>query len=175
MKKKRQGVDILIRYLILIIVAVPNLWLFYMIFTPLTVFPVYWILSLFFDVYALSSNVLVINNLIPIELINACIAGSAYYLLLILNLSTPKIKIKTRVKAILFSFMVFWLINILRIVILSAMAVSSSPLFDVTHIFLWYGISIILVVGIWFTEVKMFKIKQIPFYSDLKHLFKKIK
>jgi exosortase/archaeosortase family protein len=175
MVKKRAGLDILIRYLILVIVAIPNLWLFYTIFTPLTLYPVYWLLGLFHDVSLLAGNILLINMQVPIELIESCIAGAAYYLLLILNLATPGIKIKTRIKAILFSFVVLLIINILRIFILSLIAVSESSIFDVTHKVLWYLLSTIFVVLIWFAEVKIFKIKQIPFYSDIKFLFKKTK
>ena len=97
MKKKIGDIsDIILRYLILVLVAIPNLWLFYLIFTPLTAYPVYWLLSLPYDASILSNNIILINQAISIELVEACIAGAAYYLLLILNLSTPKIKIKKR-------------------------------------------------------------------------------
>ena len=165
--------NILVRYFILVLIALPGLVIFYSIFTPLTVYPVYFLLGLFFDVVLLSKIHLLVNN-IPIELIPACIAGSAYYLLLVLNLSTPKIKLKKRVYAILFSFAAFLILNILRIFFLSIVAVSGSePLFDITHKLFWYLISTIIVVGIWFAEVKIYKIKKIPFYSDMKFLYKK--
>jgi hypothetical protein len=48
-------------------------------------------------------------------------------------------------------------------------------LFDISHKLSWYIGSIILVVGIWFLEVKKFNIKEIPFYSDLKAMLKNIK
>ena len=46
--------------------------------------------------------------------------------------------------------------------------------FDITHKVFWYFISTIFVVGIWFIEIKIFKIKEIPFYSDLNLLYKNI-
>jgi len=162
---------IFLRYLILIAVAFPGLWLFYTIFTPLTVYPVHFILGLFYNSIMLTSATFLVND-VPIELIKACIAGSAYYLLLIFNLSTPGIKIKTRINAILFSFAAFLVLNIIRIIILSSLAVSGSPYLDVTHSLFWYGLSTFIVVGIWFAEVKMFKIKEIPLYSDLKSIYK---
>ena len=164
--------NILLRYLILILVALPGLFIFYFIFTPLTVYPVYFFLGLFFDVAILSKTNILVNNL-PIELISACIAGSAYYLLLVLNLSTPKIKLKTRISAIIFSFIAFLILNILRIFILSSLAITGFSYFNVTHTIFWYGFSTIIVVGIWFVEVKIYKIKEIPFYSDIKFLYKK--
>ena len=173
MAKKRRGLNIALRYLLLIIVSLPGLTIFYIVFTPLTAYPVYWLLSLVYDAALMSGNIILINNFFPIELIEACIAGSAYYLLLILNLATPGIRLDKRIKAIIFSFLVFLLVNIIRIVLLSSMAVSGSPIFDATHKIFWYLVSTVFVVGIWFAEVKLFRIKEIPFWSDFKFLFKK--
>lgn len=164
--------SIALRYIILILVALPNLWLFYFIFTPLTVYPVYYLLNLSFDA-SLIGNIIILNKKIAIELIRACIAGSAYYFLFVLNLSTPKIKISKRVKMIIFAFLVLLIINILRIVLLSFVAYSGYSFFNITHKLFWYLMSVVFVVGIWFAEVKIFKIKEIPFYSDLKFLYKK--
>jgi exosortase/archaeosortase family protein len=105
-----------------------------------------------------------------IEIIGACIAGSAYSLLLILNLSVPNIKIKQRIKLLLFSFSSLLIINILRIFILSVLFVQGISFFDITHKLFWYAGSTIFVVAIWFTGIKLFKIKEIPFYSDIKYL-----
>ncbi len=167
--------DIILRYAILIVAAIANLWIFYLVFTPLTVLPVFWLLDLFYDALLVSGRIILINRMIPIELIEACIAGAAYYLLLILNLSTPGIKLNKRVKMIALSFIFFLVVNILRIFILSLVAVSGSSFFDITHIFFWYALSTVFVVAIWFAEVKIFKIKEIPFYSDLRLLYKKLK
>lgn len=160
--------NIFLRYIILILVAIPNLYLFYFIFTPLTVYPLYFLLNIFFDT-SLSQNIIQFSNL-SIELIPACIAGAAYYLLLILNLSTPKIKFKKRIKLIFSSFLIFLALNILRIFFLSLLLHSGSVYFDITHKFFWYIISTIFVVGIWFFQVKLYKIRQIPFYSDIKYI-----
>ncbi len=178
MKKKRLNesksgffISILIRYAILIILALPNFWLFYFVFTPLTVYFVYFLLNLFFNA-SLVGNTKIIFNSIPIEIIGACVAGSAYYLLSILNLSTPNINLQKRVKMILFSFFFFLIINVLRIFLLSLLLVSGSSFFDITHKLFWYIGSTLFVIGIWFAEVKYFKIKDIPFYSDVKLLYK---
>ena len=166
--------DIVLRYLILVLVAVPNLWLFYLIFTPLTAYPVYWLLGFFYDASLLNKDIILINQAISIELVEACIAGSAYYLLLILNLSTPGIKMNKRIKMIAFSFAVFLAVNILRISILSLVVVSGSNFFNITHRIFWYALSTIFVVAIWFAEVRLFRIKDMPFYSDIKFLYKSI-
>ena len=165
-----QFLDLVTRYAILIIIALPNLWLFYFIFTPLTVYPVYFLLSLFFDT-SLMGNIILVSHYFPIELIEACIAGSAYCLLLIFNLSIPKIKLQKRARMILLSFTSLLILNILRIFLLSLMFISGTSLFDITHRLFWYLGSVVFVIGIWFAEVKFFKIKEIPFYSDIRNLF----
>ncbi len=162
------------RYFLLIISALFNLGVFYLIFTPLTVYPVYWIIKLFFDA-ALLGNIILINQSIPIEMIRSCIAGSAYFLLFILNMSIPNIKPEKRIKMILLSFLSLLALNILRIVILIFVFMFGASLFDITHKIFWYALSTIFVVGIWFAEVKICRIKEIPVYSDLKLLVDSIK
>ena len=171
-KDSNKILSIIFRYIILLLVAIPNLYLFYLIFTPLTFYPVYILLSIFFGA-TMDKGIILLRGL-NIELIAACIAGSAYYLLLILNLSTPEIFTKKRLKMILFSAGIFLLANILRIFFLSILALSSSSFFDISHNLSWYVGSTLFVVLIWFSEVKIFKINKIPFYSDLRFLFKKI-
>ncbi len=172
-KIKKRLTNIFVRYFLLILFALPNFYILYFIFTPLTVYPIYFLLKTFFDA-TLMQNIILIGEF-PIELIPACIAGSAYYLLLILNLSIPEIKIQKRIKMILFSFGILLFLNILRIFLLSLLFMSGTSLFDITHKLFWYLGSTVFVVGIWFAEVKLFKIKQIPFYSDIVFLYKKIK
>jgi len=170
-KKTKEVYDVVIRYVIILLVALPNLWLFYFIFTPLTIYPVYFLINLFYDA-SLVGNILLISNY-AIEIIPACVAGSAYYLLLILNLSIPNIKLYKRLNMISLSFLTLLIINILRIFLLTLFFLSDSPWFFITHKLFWYLLSIVIVIGIWFTEVKLFKIKEIPLYSDIKFLFEK--
>ena len=176
MKKRRkemnQFLGTIIRYLLLIPAGLSNLWFFYAIFTPLTIYPVYFLLKLFFNA-TLLSNSIILENYLPIEIIEACIAGSAYYLLLILNFATPGLNIKKRLSLLSVSFLALLFVNILRIFILSLLFVSGFSLFDITHELFWYFGSVVFVVGIWFLCVKWFKIKEIPFYSDLSLLLKK--
>lgn len=169
---KNSVTSIISRYLILILVAIPGVWIFYKVFTPLTFYLVYFLTGLLYDVAITSRISFIVENSVPIELISACIAGSAYYLLFILNLATPNINLKRRIQAILFSLGAFLVLNVLRIFILTILAVTKSSYFDVTHLVFWYGLSTIIVVAIWFVEVGIFKIKEIPFYSDLKFLYK---
>lgn len=161
--------SIIIRYLILLIIPLENLFIFYLIFTPLTIYSVYFISKLFSNSTILVQNYILIQEK-PFQIVSACIAGSAYYLLLILNLSTPKINIKTRLKSILFSFTLLLILNIARILVLILIFFHSPDVFITTHKILWYFLSTIFVVSIWLLTIKLFNISSIPIYSDIKFL-----
>lgn len=158
-----------IRYFLLIILVVPGLALFYAVFGPPTIHISYLLLDIFYEVSLLGN--IIFTQGFPIEIVEACIAGAAYYLLLILNLAIPNVSWKKRIGMIAFSFAIFLLVNVLRIIILTALYVSGSQWFDFAHELFWYVVSIVFVVGIWFWEVKLFKVKEIPFYTDLKFLY----
>lgn len=163
--------SIILRYSILLMLSLGNLYIFYLIFTPLTIYFVYFISNLFSDVSILG-NVIIVNGK-AFKIIQACVAGSAYFLLLVLNLSIQKINIITRVKAILFSFILFFSFNILRILILILILFKNPEIFILSHKIFWYFLSTIFIVLIWLAEIKIFKIKEIPFYSDIIYLKKK--
>lgn len=171
-KSHKELFNLAIRYLILILVSFSGLWIFYFIFSPITIYLTAFLLKIFFQTSVIGDLVILKNHFL-IQMINACVAGSAYYLLLILNLSVPKINIKKRIKMILFAFASFLIVNILRIIILTMIFFYGISWFALAHEIFWYVGSIALVVGIWFLEVKLFKIKHIPFYTDIKFLYKK--
>lgn len=166
--------DIFLRYLLLVLIALPNLFIFYFILTPLTIYPLFLILKLFIKDISLVGNSFIINNF-RIDIIGACVAASAYYLLAILNISTPNITFGKRVKMILFSFSLLLFLNISRMFILTFFFISKSSFFDLVHKLFWYLGTTIFVGLIWFIEVKKYKIKDIPIYSDIKFLIKQIK
>ena len=154
------------RYISLIILGLGNLYIIYKILTPLTLHTLNIILSI-------SSKPLLIENIIyfktiGIEIVPACVAGSAFYLLLILILSTANIKPKTRTKAIITALTIFFILNILRILIL--IPIINSTYFETAHWIFWHAISTIFVIIIWLSVVKIYKIKSIPIYSDIKIL-----
>lgn len=176
-KRKEKEIDIkksfletFLRYVIILLSSINGFWLFYFIFTPLTIYPVYWILNIFFNA-SLLGEIVLLNNIVPIELVPACIAGSAYFLLLALNLSTRDIKIKKRLSMIGVSFLSLWVVNIIRIFSFAMIFMAGYFFFDAAHKLFWYGLSTIFVVVIWFVVVKKFNIKTIPFYSDVKYLY----
>jgi len=173
MKKQKDYsiISFVIRYFLLLVLGLGNLYIFYTLFTPITINAVSFLLNFFYDV-VLRDNLIYLNENISIGIINACVAGSAYYLLTILNLSVPNLKVKTRLYAIFYSFGFFYIINVLRIVLFAVLFKNNFSWFDLAHEFSWYFLSTLFVVIIWFSEVKLFKIKEIPIYSDIKYLYK---
>ncbi len=172
---QRDSFYIFARYLLLLFLSFGSLYIFYLIFTPLTIYPVLFILKLIYgpSTSLISTNTILVEG-ISFSLIPACIAGAAYYLLLILNLSTP-ISIKIRLKSIIFLYLAFLLVNISRIAIFSILAINSNSLFNQLHIWTWYLGSTAFVIILWFVNIKLFKIKSIPIYSDFKTIISSIK
>jgi hypothetical protein len=159
---------IFLRYLLAIISSVNSLWIFYLIFTPLTLYPSYFILGLFYSA-SLEQSTIIINGTL-ISLIDACIAGAAYFLLTALNLLTPDLSIGKRILVLLFEYSGFLIANIIRIVVLSLLLLKGSSYFTEAHIISWHVVSALFVVAIWIAAVKLFRIKSIPFYSDFMYL-----
>jgi len=163
---------VVIRYLILLCLMF-SIGIIYKIFTGLTIYSVVGLLGLFFEEVVVSGKMIIISMSV-VEIVPACVAGSAYLLLLILNLSVD-MSWEKRIKSILFSFGVLFVLNVLRIVFLTSLYINESVFFDFSHKLFWYGLSTVFVVGIWFFVVKVFKIKEIPIYSDVRYFLKKIK
>ncbi len=160
--------SLFVRYLIILVAGLGNLWVFYKLFTFPTIQAVSSLLSLFSRVYVFG-NIIYFQS-IKIELISACIAGTGFYLLFILILSVPGINFMKRVKVLLFSFACFFIFNVARIIFL--VLIYNSLYFDVMHLFLWYFVSTLLVIGVWILDIKLFKIRKIPIYSDVRELIK---
>lgn len=159
------------RYLIILLLALGNLYLFYAIFTPLTVYPSYIIIKLISQSAQLinPTTIKVLNY--EILFIPACIAGSAYFLLFLLNLTAP-MPVKVRVKSLAFLVCSFLILNIFRITLFTILFVSEFAYFGIFHLAFWYAGSTIFVAVLWFVNVKIFKIKSIPGFTDINNLLK---
>ncbi len=171
-KENKKFLSIFLRYLLIILLAIPNFYIFYKIFTPLTIYSSYFLFNLFFNALLTPEKHILIKE-ITIQIIPACVAGAAYYLLFALNLSIPDIKTRTRIKSIIFSFFALFIINVLRIFFLGLLIINNYSGVEFLHKFTWYFLSTLFVVVIWFLTIKIFKIKEIPFYTDLKFIYNK--
>ncbi len=162
----REVLHLLARYLILLILPFSGLYLFYLIFTPLTIYPVFFVIKLWYhNAVLLGTNTIFFKGYYA-KIIAACIAGAAYYLLVILNLTTP-MPFAKRFKSLAFILISFLILNIVRILVFARLFDIGFNYFDLTHQLTWYFGSTIMVVAIWFTNVFLFQIKEIPLYTDI--------
>lgn len=159
---------IFLRYLVAVLIGLNGLFIIYQVFTPLTINTSFLIFSLFENELSLSGNSILINGL-EFVLIDACIAGAAYYLIIVLNLATPMESIK-RIKSLVFLLVSLFALNILRIILLGFFAMKSMLLFNAYHEFFWYAGSTIFVIVLWFINIKLFRIKTIPLITDIRKI-----
>ena len=160
---------ILLRYICLLLVGLFILSVtFAQFILIITIYPVHFMLNLFFESFVVGSLILV--EKVSIELISACLAISAYLLLISLNFLVAMRPLK-RILSLIFSVVLLLSLNIARIFVLSLWIIEDVAYYDIVHKFIWYFLSTILVVGVWFLTAYLFNIKEIPIYSD----FRKIK
>jgi len=169
--KKKEAYEIFFRYLIILISGI-FISVFYYIFAPITIGAVYLILKIIYPSALLSGNMIVLGSH-SISLIRACIAGAAYYLLFILAMSVPLDYLK-RIKSIIFLFFSFLAINVIRIAIFAILFVGNFQQLSFAHLLFWYAGSTILIICLWFVNTKIFRLKAIPFITDIKKMSSQI-
>ena len=165
-KQSNRILGLFTRYIALLLLGAGNLYIFYKVLTPLTLRTVSGILAIFSPV-TVADNLIRFRGII-IEIVPACVAGSAFFLLLFLILATAEIKPGKRSLLIVISMLSLFLLNVVRIIILAGL--SRSSYFTAAHWASWHILSTIFVVGIWFTIVKIYSIKSTPLYSDIIYL-----
>ncbi|MBT3642633.1 pacearchaeosortase [archaeon] len=154
------------RYLFLVLLSIGNLAIFYKILTPLTVHTLNFFLSLTQKTQVVGNRILMEG--LAVDIIPACVAGSAFYLLTILIMSIPRIKSSKRVKIISVSFLALFIANIARLVFL--VSITDLANFEFIHWLFYNLLSVVFVVAIWVSIVKIYRVGGIPFYSDIKFL-----
>lgn len=161
--------SIILRYSILIILGLGNLWAIYQLFTFPTINFSFLSLKLFYPDAILNLNAITYSSK-TLVLISSCVAGAAYFLLLLLNIGTP-MHFKKRINSLLFLIISFFLINNIRIVFFGILFASNYTHIESLHSLTWHFLSVFLVIILWFINIYLFKIKEIPFYSDFKYLY----
>ncbi|MEM4330967.1 MAG: pacearchaeosortase [Candidatus Pacearchaeota archaeon] len=163
----REIISIFLRYLIVLLMGVSNLFIFYQIFSFPTLYASYYLISLKEPAQIIENTIVLNEKLIDIK--NSCVSGSAYYLLFILSMSFS-IPFLKRIKLISFLFFSFFLLNVFRIFFMAI--IINENFFEDIHLFLWKFFSTLFVILLWFSAVYLFKIKEVPFYSDFKKIRK---
>jgi len=171
-KVKKNILHIFTRYIIVLVLGLGNLYIYYKLLTPITVGTVNLFLSISRETLVIG-NMIHFTNLTAIEIIPACVAGSAFYLLTILIFTSPGIKPCKRLKILVYSFLTLFILNVLRMVLLAN--ITSLNSFDAIHWILWNFVSVIMVVGIWVIMAFRYNVRTVPVYTDLKYLVYLIK
>lgn len=162
-KKEKIFFEIFIRYIIILLFGLGNLFIFYFLLTPITTYSVYGIVNIYHDVQLSKSGLLFFEDF-NVGLIDSCIAGGAFYLLFILIMSIGRINLRKRLSVLFSSFGLFLFFNIIRILVLIELYGTKSFVF--AHWFLWNIMSTLFVIGIWFFMVKKYNIESYPFLTD---------
>ncbi len=171
--EKRNALYLFSRYAILFLLGINDLFLFYFIFTPLTFYTSLFFLNMFFGAVFYAPNVIFLKGYFA-NIVPACVAGAAYYFLLILNLTTP-MPPKKRFVSMMFTISLFFILNVTRIVVFGALLYKGYEYFDLTHKLTWYIGSTAMVVAIWFLNIALFRIRTIPILTDTTGIIKDIK
>lgn len=170
-KDTKKIINLFSRYILILALGIGNLYLIYKILTPLTIHTTNLAIRIF-TATTLTEDIIQFGQSI-IQIAPACVAGSAFYLLIALFLSTANIPPKTRFKAILTAILALFILNILRILILAFLI--ATPNFEIIHWIFWHLVSTIFVVATYITTIKFYKIKSVPIISDVKYLKSLIK
>ena len=166
--------NLVLRVLIALIIR-PE-WIYYSL-TWVTMIIPYAILSIFgYSVKIIYSTRSLFINGSEFVMIEACIATSAYYLLILLILTTKDIGFKKSISMLLLGSLLILLMNIFRIIFLILTVLKlGDNWFGIIHMTFWYFISSIYVFLVWILLIKKFNVHNIPIYSDAKYLINQIK
>lgn len=160
-----------IRYAVLVSLLLLALEPLTVILRPLTLYAVQGIFTLFgYSSTLLANNTLFIEGTY-ISLITACIAPSAFFILLFLALTLPG-KSRDYLRWIGLSWGLLFLVNVTRIVILSLVALQGYSVFESAHALFWYAGNAFFILAIWASLVISFKIRSIPVYTEVNHLYR---
>ena len=165
-KDIKRIINIFSRYIAILILGAANLYIIYKVLTPLTIHVTNIILKIFAPT-TLAGDIIHFQEA-TIQIAPACVAGSAFYLLLALLLSIGNVKFQTRLKAIGTAVLILFVLNVARIIILAFLITTSN--FELIHWIFWHLVSTIFVVATYITTIKIYKIKSIPVYSDFKYI-----
>ncbi len=159
-----------LNFVIRLLLSLVPVSVFSFILTPLTIYTSFLILSAYNPI--LSGNFLIINN-IKFEFVEACIVTYAYYFFWVLVLLTKEIRLKIRFEMLFFGFILIFLMNVFRIGLVIYLGISHGFFwFNLVHLIFWKFIMGVYVALIWIFLIKVYSIKSVPIWDDLKFLYK---
>lgn len=140
------------------------------VFFFLTIHTSYYLLNLIkIKTILISPYLITFSNYIRFS--SACAIISAYFFLLLLIILTKDISFKKRIKMFLLGSLMMFLINIARIIVLILILERNGfNAFQQAHDIIWMIMGSVLVALIWIFLIKVYHVKSIPIYSDIKYL-----
>ena len=161
--------DLFIRLFGILLVTL-NFNLFYVILTPITLYLSYFLANLFYDAVIVGNSIGV--NGFGFNIIDACVAGAAYYLLFLLVMGLKECSWIKRAKMFFSGALILLVVNVIRILILILLNIElGHNYFEAVHLVFWNFMSGVFIFLIWIFLIKRFKAGGVPFLSDIKYLF----
>ena len=160
--------ELALRLLTAFAVGIGYQW-FYLVLSPLTLHLSYFFFSLFHPLSALAGNTIETATA-SFEFIPACVATAAYVLLAFLILLTKDISPAERLQMFVYGSLGILAFNILRIELLLFTYFRLNASFDALHLFVWKFMSTAFVVILWLVLARIYRIKSVPVYSDVKYI-----
>ena len=174
MMHTREACLLIGRYLLLILIPLGNMALLSAVLAPLTIAASFWcIQAMYGSAMLLGTNTIFFKGYYA-SIISACVAITAYYLLIVLNLTTP-MSLKKRLCSLVFSLGLFFALNVTRITVFARLFERGYDYFSLAHELTWYFGSTVLVILVWFVTVFVCQIKDIPLYTDVSTLLTEIR
>lgn len=122
--------------------------------------------------YSVRNAITIFGGEISLKIVKYCVTASAYYTLALLILLTKGISFLKSVFLFLLGCFLIYLMNFIRIIILIIVLLQGAYLFDSLHTLFWFLLSFFYVIIMWVLFSRIFKIWNIPIYSDFKTLYK---
>jgi exosortase/archaeosortase family protein len=161
--------DLFIRLFAILLVTI-NFNLFYVVLAPITLYLSYFIINIFYDAVIIGHSIGVSG--FGFNIIDACVAGAAYYLLFFLTIGLKDSSWTKRAKMFFSGALILLVVNVLRIFTLVFLNLEfGRSYFEAVHLLFWNFMSGIFIFLIWLFLIKKFKVDGIPFLLDIKYLF----
>lgn len=120
--------------------------------------------------FSVSYAISIFGGEATINIVRYCVTASAYYLLTLFCIITMGLALWKRILMFLIGSALIFGMNIARIIILIVVLLENQSAFKATHFVFGLMLSAGYVILIWILLSLLFKVKTIPFYSDIKFL-----
>lgn len=109
-----------------------------------------------------------------VNIVKYCVTASAYYLLTLLCIIVMGVALWKRILMFLAGSALIFGMNIVRIIVLIRILLNNQGAFEPMHTFFSLLLSVGYVGLVWFLLSIVFRVKTVPFYSDVKFLMYEI-